>query len=47
MLGNIQEVKARGGSVIAVTNGGDEGIRDLLDPATDHLIAAARPCPGC
>ena len=39
MLGNIQEVKARGGSVIAVTNGSDEGIRDLLDPATDYLIA--------
>jgi glucosamine--fructose-6-phosphate aminotransferase (isomerizing) len=38
MLGNIQEVKARGGSVIAVTNGGDEGIRDLLNPATDYLI---------
>jgi glucosamine--fructose-6-phosphate aminotransferase (isomerizing) len=38
MLGNIQEAKARGGSVIAVTNGGDEGIRDLLDPATDFLI---------
>jgi glucosamine--fructose-6-phosphate aminotransferase (isomerizing) len=38
MLGNIQEAKARGGSVIAVTNGGDEGIRDLLNPATDFLI---------
>ncbi len=38
MLGNIQEAKARGGAVIAVTNGGDEGIRDLLNPATDFLI---------
>ena len=38
MLGNIQEAKARGGSVIAVTSGGDEGIRDLLDPATDYLV---------
>jgi glucosamine--fructose-6-phosphate aminotransferase (isomerizing) len=38
MLGNIQEVKARGGSVIAVTSGGDDGIRDLLDPATDYLV---------
>jgi glutamine---fructose-6-phosphate transaminase (isomerizing) len=38
MLGNIQEAKARGGSVIAVTSGGDDGIRDLLDPATDFLI---------
>jgi glucosamine--fructose-6-phosphate aminotransferase (isomerizing) len=38
MLGNIQEAKARGASVIVVTNGGDEGIRDLLDPATDYLV---------
>jgi glucosamine--fructose-6-phosphate aminotransferase (isomerizing) len=38
MLGNIQEAKARGGAVIAVTNGGDEGVRDLLNPATDFLI---------
>jgi glucosamine--fructose-6-phosphate aminotransferase (isomerizing) len=38
MLGNIQEAKARGGAIIAVTNGGDEGIRDLLNPATDFLI---------
>ncbi len=38
MLGNIQEAKARGGSVIAVTNGGDEGLRDLLNPATDYLV---------
>jgi len=38
MLGNIQEAKARGAAVIAVTNGGDEGIRDLLNPKTDFLI---------
>jgi len=38
MLGNIQEAKARGAAVIAVTTGGDEGIRDLLNPATDFLI---------
>jgi glucosamine--fructose-6-phosphate aminotransferase (isomerizing) len=38
MLGNIQEVKARGGSVIAITNGGDDGIRELLNPATDYLV---------
>jgi len=38
MLGNIQEAKARGGSVIAVTNGGDEGLRELLNPSTDYLI---------
>ena len=39
MLGNIQEANARGGAVIAVTNGGDEGLRDLLDPRTDYLIS--------
>jgi glucosamine--fructose-6-phosphate aminotransferase (isomerizing) len=38
MLGNIQEVKARGGTVIAVTNGSDEGIRELLNPSTDYLV---------
>jgi len=38
MLGNIQEAKARGGAIIAVTNGSDEGFRDLLNPATDFLI---------
>jgi glucosamine--fructose-6-phosphate aminotransferase (isomerizing) len=38
MLGNIQEAKARGGSVIALTTGGDEGLRDLLDPSTDYIL---------
>ncbi len=38
MLGNIQEAKARGGSVIALTTGGDDGLRDLLDPTTDYIM---------
>jgi glucosamine--fructose-6-phosphate aminotransferase (isomerizing) len=38
MLGNIQEAKARGGAVIAITNGSDEGIRELLNPSTDYLV---------
>jgi glutamine---fructose-6-phosphate transaminase (isomerizing) len=38
MLGNIQEVKARGGAVIAVTMEGDSPLDDLLDPATDCRI---------
>ncbi len=38
MVGNIQEAKARGGSVIAVTTEGHESIRQLLDPAQDFLI---------
>ena len=41
MIGNVQEAKARGGSVIALTTevrGGGQGIRELLDPAQDFLI---------
>ena len=41
MIGNVQESKARGGSVIALTTSardGSHGIRELLDPAQDFLI---------
>jgi glucosamine--fructose-6-phosphate aminotransferase (isomerizing) len=41
MIGNVQEAKARGGSVIALTTearDGGQGIRELLDPAHDFLI---------
>ena len=38
MIGNIQEAKARGGSVIALTTAGQQNIRQLLDPAQDFLI---------
>jgi glutamine---fructose-6-phosphate transaminase (isomerizing) len=38
MIGNIQEAKARGGSVIALTTAGHQNIRELLDPAQDFLI---------
>jgi glucosamine--fructose-6-phosphate aminotransferase (isomerizing) len=38
MIGNIQEGKARGGSVIALTTEGHRSIHDLLDPAQDFLI---------
>src|SRR6266852_4898773 len=37
-VSNLMEVKARGGSVIAVTTEGHESIRQLLDPAQDFLI---------
>ena len=46
MLSNVQEVKARGGRVIAVASAGDESLRSLLDPALDALLevpAAAGP----
>src|SRR4029453_15044303 len=38
MIGNVQEAKARGGSVIALTTEDNHGIKDLLDPMTDYLI---------
>ena len=38
MAGNIQEVKARGGSVIALATEGNDRIRQLLDPAKDFVI---------
>ncbi len=38
MLGNIQEVKARGGSVIAVTTAGHDTLKSVLDPAQDAIL---------
>jgi glucosamine--fructose-6-phosphate aminotransferase (isomerizing) len=38
MIGNMQEVKARGGSVVAVTTHGDDKLRTILDPAHDFVI---------
>jgi glucosamine--fructose-6-phosphate aminotransferase (isomerizing) len=38
MAGNIQEAKARGGTVIALTTEGDHEIEGLLDPASDFLL---------
>ena len=38
MIGNIQEAKARGGSVIALTTAGHDGLEELLDPVKDFLI---------
>ena len=45
MIGNIQEAKARGGSVIALTTAGHDAIAQLLDPAQDFLLTvpAAHP----
>lgn len=39
MLGNIQEAKARGGSVIAITTAGDDTLWRLLDRNTDSIVA--------
>jgi len=38
MLGNIQEVKARGGSVIAITTGRDELVEALVDAVHDSIV---------
>jgi glucosamine--fructose-6-phosphate aminotransferase (isomerizing) len=38
MLGNVQEAKARGGSVIALTTPGDDKLCGLLDSSDDVLI---------
>jgi glucosamine--fructose-6-phosphate aminotransferase (isomerizing) len=39
MLGNIQEVKARGGSVIAITTAGDDTVWRMLNGNTDSIIS--------
>jgi glucosamine--fructose-6-phosphate aminotransferase (isomerizing) len=38
MIGNMQEVKARGGSVIAITTHGDDLLSKILDPSGDVII---------
>jgi glucosamine--fructose-6-phosphate aminotransferase (isomerizing) len=38
MIGNVQEAKARGGSVIAITTEGDPRMAGVLDPATDVML---------
>ena len=38
MVSNVQEVKARGGRVIAVVSEGDEQLRTVTDPAQDSVI---------
>jgi glutamine---fructose-6-phosphate transaminase (isomerizing) len=38
MIGNMQEVKARGGSVIALTTRGDNKLRSTLDTSRDFVL---------
>jgi glutamine---fructose-6-phosphate transaminase (isomerizing) len=45
MLGNVQEAKARGGSVIAITTTGDERMAAVLDPVRDVRIAMPHSTP--
>ncbi len=45
MLGNVQEAKARGGSVIAITSEGDSRMSAILDPAQDVVVPMPRTSP--
>jgi glutamine---fructose-6-phosphate transaminase (isomerizing) len=38
MIGNMQEVKARGGSVVALTTRGDNKLRSILDDSRDFVL---------
>ena len=42
MVGNVQEAKARGGSIVAITTAGDERMTQVLDPQTDFVIPMPR-----
>jgi glucosamine--fructose-6-phosphate aminotransferase (isomerizing) len=42
MIGNVQEAKARGGSVIAITSEGDERMSRVLDAACDVVVPMPR-----
>jgi glutamine---fructose-6-phosphate transaminase (isomerizing) len=38
MIGNMQEVKARGGSVVALTSRGDQKLASILDRDHDFVL---------
>jgi glutamine---fructose-6-phosphate transaminase (isomerizing) len=42
MIGNMQEVKARGGSVIALTTRGDDKLGAILDRSRDYVLQVPR-----
>jgi glucosamine--fructose-6-phosphate aminotransferase (isomerizing) len=42
MIGNVQEAKARGGSVIAITSDGDTRMSAILDPTNDVMLTMPR-----
>ena len=45
MIGNVQEAKARGGSVIALTTEDHHALEELLDPKNDYLITIPQSHP--
>src|SRR5438477_776304 len=42
MIGSVQEAKARGGSVIALTTRGDGTLKSILDPKHDFVVELPR-----
>jgi glucosamine--fructose-6-phosphate aminotransferase (isomerizing) len=42
MIGNVQEAKARGGAVIAITTAGDARMAAVLDPKNDVQVVMPR-----
>src|SRR6185503_6615600 len=44
MIGNMQEAKARGGSVIAITNQSGDKLSSILDMTRDFVLAVP-PAP--
>ena len=45
MLGNIQEAKARGGSIVALTTEGHDKLSSVLEPATDFMVSVPQSAP--
>ena len=45
MLGNIQEAKARGGVIVALTTNGSDKLADVLDPSRDYVISVPPTSP--
>jgi glutamine---fructose-6-phosphate transaminase (isomerizing) len=45
IMGNVQEAKARGGSVIALTTDAKGGIHDLLNPSEDFVLTVPETHP--
>jgi glucosamine--fructose-6-phosphate aminotransferase (isomerizing) len=45
MIGNVQEAKARGGSVIAITSDGDPRMSAVIDPQHDVVVAMPSTTP--
>jgi glutamine---fructose-6-phosphate transaminase (isomerizing) len=45
MVGNVQEAKARGGAVIAITTEGDDRMAPVLDEAIDVMLPMPRTTP--